>query len=882
MRHRFGLLLFLAPLLSAADDPVEHFEKKIRPLLAKNCYACHTAAALGGLRLDSKDAILRGGKTGPAIVAGDPQKSLLLQAVQQNNPAVKNMPPTGKLPDPDIELLRAWIAAGAAMPHQQPAPAATKSYEITPEQRSFWSFQPVIKPAPPAVRNTTWPHSDIDRFILAKLESETLATAPPADRRSLLRRVTYSLTGLPPTFEETQAFEADRSPHAFEKVVDRLLASPRYGERWGRLWLDLARYSDDKLNSTQDEPYVNSFRYRDWVIDTFNRDLPYDTFVKTQIAGDLMPSKNPAQYAAGTGFFALSPEMQDERVDALTKTFLGLTVGCAQCHDHKFDPIPTQDFYSLQGILNSSKLHELPLAEDAVVKAWKARKAEVDLVEKRIKDFYDKQSALLGEIFASQAARYLLATQDPSAAAGLDSETIAKFRKYIEADRLYHPYLNQFRLLAKAKAPLAELTKEAEAFQKLLLEVVEEKKVVDDKNKIKLGLDPSRNDLSQTQLDAMSRDRTVLWRDFFERTISDAGGAFNYGSGVFYYGKGAPDKPSIERFLSGPWKQYLNEQNRILDALKKSLPEQYPFLQTLSDKEKPEDMNILVRGDRNNKGDLAPRRFLAILSKGERPLFHQGSGRLQLAEAIADPNNPLTARVLVNRVWQFHFGRGIVATPSNFGQLGERPTHPELLDYLAASFVEDGWSIKKLHKRILLSSTYQLAAANVEANLAKDPANRFFWRAPLRRLDAEAIRDSLLFASGELDLSPSQKAPQIEDEKNFKRTVYSFIGRRKLDGFLALFDFPAPLASSESRMSTNVPLQRLYFMNSAFVEKRAGVLAGKLSGANPERIRAAYRTLFARDPDPEELTLGEQYVAQSGWTSYTRALLSSNEFLFTN
>lgn len=871
-----ALLMAGARPLQAAAEASEAFEKQIRPILARHCYACHTQAALGGLRLDSKEAILRGGKSGAALVAGKAEQSLLLRAVRQSDATVKAMPPTGKLSEAEISLLRDWIDKGAVMLETRPSQAPSgKTYLISPEQRNFWSFQPVVKPKLPEVRQKQWAKTDIDRFVLAKLEERSLGLARPADRRTLLRRVTYSLTGLPPTREEVQAFEADRSPQAWEKVVDRLLASPRYGERWGRLWLDLARYSDDKLNSTQDEPYPNSFRYRNWVIDAFQRDMPYDVFVKAQIAGDLMPSKNPAQYAAGTGFFALSPEMQDERVDALTKTFLGLTVGCAQCHDHKFDPIPTQDYYSLQGILNSSKLNELPLAEEAVVRAWKARKAEVDLVEKRIKDFYDKQTALLGEIFASEAAEYLLATQEEKPAAHLDAATVQKFQKYVSSERLYHPFLQAFRQLVKDKAGKEDLRREAERFQKLLLEVVEEKKLVDEKNKIRLGLDPTRNDLSQTQLEAMDRDRTVLWRDFFERTISDSGGAFNYGSGVFYYGKG-----TIERFLSGHWKQYLEEQQRTLEARKKELPEQYPFLQTLTEQEKPADMNILIRGDRNNKGDLAPRRFLAILSEGERPLFHQGSGRLQLAEAIADARNPLTARVMVNRVWQFHFGRGIVATPSNYGQLGERPTHPELLDYLAAVFVEDGWSLKKLHKRILLSNTYQLAAENVEANLSKDPANVYLWRSNLRRLEAEAIRDSLLFASGELDFTPSQKALPLDDENNKKRTVYSFVGRRKLDGFLALFDFPAPLASSEARMSTNVPLQRLYFMNSDFVEKRAAAISQRLQGSAAEKIQQAYRAIYAREADAEELRLGAQYVEKASWASYLRALLSTNEFLF--
>ncbi len=803
--------------LASADDSIEHFEKKIRPILAKNCYACHAAAALGGLRLDSREALAKSGKL-----------NRIPQVLSEGR-----MPPTGKLGPADIELVTAWVASGAPMPDKA-APAA-------PLNRNFWSLQPVRKPA-----------GTIDSLVAAKWQSEGLSPAPAASRRDLLRRVTHSLTGLPPTIEHVQAFLADRSPNAFEKVVDRLLASPHYGERWGRLWLDLARYSDDKLNSTQDEPYPNSFRYRNWVIDAFNRDLPYDTFVKAQIAGEQIG------HPAGTGFFSLSPEMQDERVDALTKTFLGFTVGCAQCHDHKFDPIPTKDYYSLQGIFNSSKLHELPLAPKTVVDEFNARKAAVDLVDKRLKDFYERQAAKIGEILASQTAKYLMGE-------GEDKETQERWNKYLKADRLYHPYLNEFR-----QHPTRERALE---IQKLILEIVEEKKVVDDKNKIKLGLDPTRNDLSQTQLDAMSRDKTVFWRDLFERSISDAGGAFNYGSGVLYYGK---DK--LDRFLSPIEKLYVAEQAAELEARKKEMPPQFPFLQTLTDIEKPADMNVLIRGDRNNKGELAPRRFLEALSNGERQLFQRGSGRLQLAEAIVDPKNPLTARVLVNRVWQHHFGRGIVATPSNFGQLGERPSNPELLDYLASVFVEDGWSLKKLHKRILLSDVYQRAAMDVENNLAKDPENKYFWRANRRRLDAEGIRDALLTASGELDASAGEKPASMDSAK---RTVYCFVGRRKMDGYLALFDFPAPLASSEARMATNVPLQRLFFMNSAFVEQRAAALSKLLSGTEDEKIQEAYRRLYLREPDPEELRLGREYLSKSNWTSYARALLSANEFLFT-
>lgn len=843
------VLFMLVGLAAVGQD-------QVRPLLAKSCFGCHTGAAMGGLRLDSREVVLKGGKSGAAVVVGKPEESLLVKAIEHSHERLK-MPPAGKLSDGEIGLLRDWIRDGL----------------VFPEATVFWSFQPVKKVTPPEVKNSKWVRNAVDRFVLARVEKEGLQLAQMADRRTLLRRVSYDLTGLPPTPEETRAFEMDRAPNAWEKVVDRLLASSHYGERWGRYWLDVARYADDKLNSTQDEPYTNSFRYRNWVIDALNRDMPYRDFVKAQIAGDLMGK----EYVAGTGFFALSPEMQDERVDALTRGFLGLTVACAQCHDHKFDPIPTKDFYSLQGIMNSSELNETPLAEASVVEAWKAQKKDVEVVEKRIKDFYDTQGRVLGEALASQTSRFLMGTQGVGDLKALDEETLGRWKKYVGSERLYHPFLNQFRLLVKAKAPEAELWAEARKFEELVLAIHEEKKLVDEKNKVLLGVDPTRNDLSQTQLVAMDRDRTVLWRDLFERSITDAGGAFNYGSGVLYYGKG-----TIERFLSGTWKTYLEEQKSLEAAKKKELPEQYPFLQTLKDKEKPADMNVLIRGDRNNQGEVAPRRFLFALSGKERALFHQGSGRLQLAEAIADGQNPLTARVIVNRVWQQHFGRGIVNTPSNFGQLGERPSHPELLDYLAAEFVEQGWSLKKLHKQILMSATYGLSAEVVEANQAKDPDNHLFWRANRRRVDAETLRDSLLFASGELDLSAAEKAMKLDDEKNFKRTVYGFISRRKVDSTLALFDFPNPQATSEARMSTLVPPQRLFLMNSPFVASRAGALGKRLSGTDAEKISQAYRILYSREPDATELKLGSEFLRHGDWVQYARVLLGSNEFLFVN
>ncbi|MBX5495847.1 MAG: PSD1 domain-containing protein [Bryobacteraceae bacterium] len=865
----------------ANEEQREHFEMKVRPLLASECYACHRQSAMGGLRLDSKKGLLEGGKHGPAIVPGKAEESLLIQAVTHSHDRLK-MPPQRKLKPEQIDILKAWIKDGAYWPEDdapQTESAQSSEYVISPEQRAFWSFQPIKKTEPPQVKDASWPRGPIDRFILARLEQEGLRPVKPADKRTLIRRATLDLIGLPPTPEEVDAFLADNSPDAFAKVVDRLLASPHYGERWARYWLDLARYSDDSLNSTKDEPYPNSFRYRNWVIRAFNEDMPYNLFVKAQIAGDMMASNDPNQYAAGLGFYALSPEMQDERVDATTRGFLGLTVACAQCHDHKYDPIPTKDYYSLQGIFSSTQLDELPLAPAHVVDAWKAQEEKVKRKETQIQRFYDIQRQQIAEILASQTAAFMLAARGLRDGAGLDAETLSRWKNYLASPDKEHPFLKKWFDLAARGASEKEFEREAYEFQQLVLDVLEEKREVDEKNKITLGLNPQRNDIANASLVSLSRDKFNLWRDLFEKSSRDSAGFFQTPDGIYYYHKG-----TIERFLQGEWKTYLEAQQAELEQLKKALPEKYPFLQIIRDKEKPADVKVQIRGDRNNLGEVAPRRFLAILSPPERKRYTKGSGRLELAEDIVDPRNPLTARVMVNRIWQYHFGRPIVGTPSNFGQLGERPTHPELLDYLAARFIENNWSIKAMHREIMLSAVYQLSAANDETNMAKDPGNLLLWRANRRRLDVEALRDSMMFVSGTLDLTPGEKAEPL-DETNTKRTIYGFVSRRKLDPTLALFDFPNPNSTSEGRLTTNVPLQRLFLMNSPFVERQAQALAARLeagSGSTEDRIRNAYRLVFGRQPEPEELRLGQDFLAKAKWLMYARALLTSNEFLFVD
>ena len=864
--------------LAGAADTGEFFETRVRPVFAKNCYACHTDSKMGGLRLDSADSVKQGGKSGPPIIPGKPDESLLIQAIRYSHERLK-MPPGGKLKDQEIADITEWVQSGAAWPAGSPAlesKSANTEYVITPQQRAFWSFQPVRKPAAPEVKEKALVHNPIDNFVLAKLESQGLKPARPADKRILIRRASLDLIGLPPTPEEVDAFLADQSPGAFAKVVDRLLASTHYGERWGRYWLDVARYSDDKLNSTTEEIHPNAFRYRDWVIQAFNNDMPYDTFVKAQIAGDFLPSDDPLKYRPALGFYSLSPEMQDERVDATTRGFLGLTVACAQCHNHKFDPIPTKDYYSLQGIFTNTEVDQLPLAPKDVVEAWDAQKKALDKLEAKLKEYISQQTVSLGDILASQAPRYMLATVHKGSADGLDAETLERWAKYLTTPKRSHSYLKPWLDAVARNASQQELQTVAREFQARIEEVSEEKKRVDEKNLIKLGLNPSRNQQSQADLDSLPIEKYSLYREIFERSQSDAGGFTKPPDGVLYYGDG-----KIDRFLSGEWKRRLDALRAEVAAAKRALPPQYPFLQTVKDRANPQDIRVAIRGDANNRGEVAPRHFVSILCPGEPKKFTKGSGRAELADAITDPQNPLTARVMVNRIWMHHFGRGIVDTPSNFGEMGSRPSNQELLDYLATRFVENKWSVKAIHREIMLSSVYGVSTEILKANEAVDPDNRLLWRANWQRMDAETLRDSLLFVAGNLDAAVGGPPVRFGDEDH-RRAVYSFTSRRNPDPTMSLFDFPTPNTTVEQRNVTNVPLQRLYMLNSSFVEKQARGLAKRLNGDDRQKIQEAYRILYGRTPSSVELDLGLTFVRRSDWNEYARVLLNANEFFWVN
>jgi Protein of unknown function (DUF1553)/Protein of unknown function (DUF1549)/Planctomycete cytochrome C len=892
-----GLWLSVSPLLgeSPHKDTGEFFETRVRPVLVKNCFACHTNSKMGGLQLDSREHLLQGGKDGPVVVPGDPEKSILIQAVRQTHERFK-MPPAARLPEQAIDDLAAWVKSGAVWPDApviQPPAAAAGEYVIRPDQRTFWSFQPVRKPAVPKVRNTSWARTDIDRFILARLEAKGLAPVRAADRRALIRRATFDLIGLPPTPEEVDAFVHDQFKDAFAKVVDRLLASPHYGERWGRHWLDYARYADEKF-TRGDSRYANSFRYRDWVMQAFNQDMPYDLFVKAQIAADLLPVGNRDKLLPGLGLYALTSQEQDDRVDVTTRTFLGLTVACARCHDHKYDPIPTKDFYSLEGIFKSTEYHEVPLAPANVVDAYQKIKKQIDQMKSDVNDFVSKQSTELANILVTRTSRYMVsawramtnAVPDAKTAAEqdkLDQETLERWVKYLKKTEREHPFLKDWDEVLKRGGSIEEVKKAADSFQALVNSVMVEQRQIDDRNYVKLGGAAGAKDTNKrqyTNLESLEIKKYYLWRDLASEPYSRE--AVKFEGGVYYYGP-----KQIDRWLSGAWKEQLNTLRADQAALEKSLPAQYPFLHAIADSDKPANMRIEIRGEEANLGDEAPRRFLQILCNGAPRLYTKGSGRLELAQAIASPDNPLTARVIVNRIWEFHFGQGIVRTPSNFGQLGDRPSHPELLDYLASRFVENHWSIKALHREIMLSAAYQLSTDQAEPNTTQDPDNRLFWRANMvQRLDIEALRDAILSVSGDLDLSVGGPAARLTDDYK-RRTVYAFVSRNKLDPTLELFDFPNPNNTIEYRSVTVGPLQRLYFMNSGFIASQSQRLAKRLEGeggSDEARITRAYRLLYGRTPTASEIRLGLDFLRQTheAWPRYTQALLSSSEFSTVN
>jgi mono/diheme cytochrome c family protein len=899
MRMTLALTVFVLPVAlfgqATATEQTEFFETRIRPVLAAQCFSCHTNSKMGGLRLETREGMLKGGKSGPAVIPGDPEKSLLIIAVRHAGADLKMPKGATKLTDAEIADLTKWVKDGAYWPVEGKAARADgKGYIITAAQRRFWSIQPLRNPPPPALKDASWPANDIDRFVLARLEKDNLKPAPIADRRTLLRRVTYDLTGLPPSYEEVKTFEADRSPNAYEKVVDRLLASPHYGEMWARHWLDVVRYGEDDYRISQKpervERYPHAYAYRDWVIKSLNDDMPYDTFVKAQLAGDLVDEKIRPRMIPGLGMNGLGVwqwnanvaaiERADEwhdKVDVTTKAFLGLTVGCARCHDHKYDPIPTKDYYRLAGIFASSSYEPYPLVPKSVVDEYENRKKELEEKEKRLTDFLEKVSSLYAQTLFEQTEDYMVAAwrvgsekrATPATVAEeykLDPEILTRWVRFLKKKPTNYTFFVPWQELVARGGTVEEAKKMVHEFYLKAVEIDKARAKIKEENEFELAkmkdpnekFDPLPNGLKrkltkyQIDLKGLDREQSYLWQDMFEKDLTE------FLTTVDIVDKEDPGLlkltgNALERRLNLDWASHVARLKSDIEAFKKAMPPQYPFVYGIKDEKEPVDLKVFLRGNPFNFGEDAPRAFLSLFADGEPQPFTKGSGRLELAEAII--KQPVAVRVIVNRLWRWHMGTGLVDTPNNFGLVGERPSNPDLLERLASKFVAGGMSFKQLHKDIVMSRVYQLSSASVDANVAKDPENRLYWRSNRRRLEAEGVWDSLLAASGKLDLTKIGGPSQDLAAGMTRRGVYGNVSRMYPNEFQLTFDFPTPTISSERRYTTNVPQQRLFFLNSEFVRLQAEALAQRVKGAGNDeaQVQKAFEIVYQRLPTPSEL-----------------------------
>lgn len=768
---------FAAPGFAAEPTPdpaaIEFFEKKVRPLLVDHCYSCHgPKKAMAGLRLDSADAVKKGTDEGPVLSPGNPEKSKLVASVKRSGDFP--MPPTKPLPADAVAIFAEWVKIGAPFPS-----GGTTTVDPSALGKSHWAYQPVKEPKIPVSREATpsaAASTPIDAFLLAKLGEKGQKFSSPANKRALIRRAYFDLHGLPPTADEIEKFVADTDSNAFEKVVDGLLKSPRYGERWGRYWLDVARYSDTKgYVFNEDRNYPFAWTYRDYVIKAFNDDKPYTQFITEQIAADRLLLGEDKSTLAALGFLTLgrrflnnTADIIDDRIDVVTRGFMGLTVQCARCHDHKFDPIPIADYYSLYGVFASTT--------------------------------EPKDLPLIGKL-----------------------ERTPEQEKY-EADQKKH----------------------------------DDAVIADRERRLGIKLDAARS-LLGTGIVLKSPEK------LFDRADRDA----------------------------------LASLQTKADKFRAASPFAPPRAMAVADAGKPFNPYIFLRGNQFSHGPEVPRQFLAVATVGARsPFPKESSGRLELAKSIANPDNPLTARVLVNRVWAYHFGTGLVRTPSDFGLRSDPPTHPELLDWLAKRFVEDGWSIKALHKRMMLSTAYQQAAETRPELVKVDPENRLLGRQNRRRLDFEALRDGMLLASGKLDPKMGGKSVDLfKGQLTGRRSVYGFIDRQNLPGTFRAFDFASPDATSPQRYQTTVPQQALFLMNSPFIVEQAKAVAArtevKSADGDAAKVKSIYRAVLGRNPSKEEATLAAEFLIDAeevkpaanqlgAIEQFAQVLLLSNEFAFVD
>jgi len=885
---------------AAADD--EFFEKHVRPVLVERCLSCHgPEKPKGGLRLDTRAAALAGGDGGPAVVPGKPKESRLIAAVRHADDDLK-MPPAGKLPAGEVAALEAWVARGAPWPAtlQLAAPNA-----IAKAASTHWAFRRVTRPPLPQIRNPQSAiRNDIDRFVLAKLEAAELTPSPPADRRTLIRRATFDLHGLPPTPDEVAAFLADPAAAAYEALIDRLLASPRYGERWGRHWLDVARYADNKgYVFFEGKEYPWAWAYRDYVVGAFNRDLPFDRFVREQLAADLLPLADPKDLAAlgfltvGGHFLNNTHDILDDRIDVVTRGLMGLTVTCARCHDHKFDPVPSADYYSLYGVFRSATEPTIPplLGKAPDTGEYLLHAAELRVRERALVEFVTGRHAELVTGGRTRAGEYLLAAHAARSAPPADDFMLiadrgdlnptmsTRWRQYLDdARKRRDPAWRYWH--AVAELPAAEFAAAAPGVLAKLdggnrlvgaafaVPPKSMKEVAERYGKLLAGIDQQWKAASATGAAALpDPDAEALRRVLYGPTApADAPLALDWGFLSLF-----PDRGTQA------------EYQKLLRAVEVWMAKGPPRAMALADTPRPYDPRVFERGNPGRPGDAVPRQSPKVVTPSRKP-FTAGSGRLELAREIAARDNPLTARVFVNRVWMHHFGRGLVATPGDFGLRSDPPTHPELLDWLAADFMDHGWTVKRLHKLVMTSATYSQQSLDRPDALAADAENRLLWRANRRRLEFEALHDSVLAVSG--GLVHAAGGPPVGIPGANRRAVFGYVDRLEFPSLLTTFDVPNPAALSPERAPTTVAPQALFLMNGPFARTAAKRLAASPAIQKHKepaaRLDVLFLTLYGRPPAAAERALALTFVAKGPeadrWADLAHGLMMTNEFAFVD
>ncbi|MDA0838698.1 MAG: DUF1549 domain-containing protein [Planctomycetota bacterium] len=905
-------------------EQFEFFENQVRPLFSRHCYKCHSTQAKkvkGKLYLDSHAAAIKGGESGPALVPGNPEESLLIKAVQYQEESLE-MPPNAKLTEAEIDALVKWVKMGAPWPKadREELVIEEQPYDWEKFRREHWSFKPIQKPALPSSQEFAGEKNPIDMFIFERLKKAGLKASPPASRRTLIRRAYFDLIGLPPPPEAVDTFLKDSSPGAFSNVIDELLNSPHYGERWGRHWLDVARYSDGLGGFLDNGALPQAWQFRDWVVRSLNRDMPYDEFVREQIAGDLLEKPDSK---IGPGFFAVGPtyssdggdpeaksqaeaETLADRVDTLSRAFLAMTVQCARCHDHKFDPITTKDYYALAGIFRNTAVVDLPLASKEVVARYNEAQIAIKAKDTKIKQWISDREQAMQDDVQRNVSGYLLGHR--KFLANLKAEIpITNPEEWARKNGLVDIVFKRWHeLLQKTGDELKKLPGnhwENRIYREIApwfsLPIVDDSNS-EDAQVLGEAENPADDvavgpviDASKSQGDNKPETPKQIALAFQKRLTDILASPENRKTNkalLDALDKICDFKGQAEKLATEEEKNEIAALKMELEALQKESPPRYPTAHGLADRGTA-DMHVGIRGDIRIKGEIAPRRFLQIVV-GEKPVyFKKGSGRLELADAVVDKNNPLTARVMVNRIWLNHFGKALVRTPSNFGILGEKPTHPKLLDWLAATFIESGWSMKTMHKLIMTSAAWQMSSSHDETNFGIDGDNRLIWRMNPRRLDVESWRDSLLAVTGELDETLGG-APSNNILGDRRRTIYTIISRNgdkfSSDEFLRLFDFPDPRSTSARRVTSIVPQQYLFMMNSEFMLQRAKAFSEKLQKDAPDAagwVERAYSILYNRRPSEKESEIGSAFLSaqktgEQKIENFSQFLMSAHEFMY--